>query len=96
MGTESKYLLSNLLLKSLEISVLLLYVLDLVPKILIWRKPLLWKLLNVFVVTLMVVQMPITFKGYLESGISLERLKVRVFSIGLSFLLLCEILSIRE
>ena len=96
MSNSGLYPIGNLFIKGLEISVILLYIVDLLPKILVWKKPLYWKMLNAVVVTLMVIQMPITLREYIEMGISLERLKLRIFSIGLSFLLLCEILSIRE
>ena len=86
----------NLMFKALEIIVLLLYTIDLLPKIFYWRKPLYWKLLNIFVVTFMVLQVPLTMIGYLESKHSIENLKMRICSIGLSFILLCEIMSIRE
>ena len=86
----------NILFKSFEILVLLLYTVDLLPKIFVWKKPLLWKLINIFVVTMMVIQVPLIMSGYIESGFSIATLKVRTFSIGLSFLFLLEILSIRE
>jgi hypothetical protein len=44
----------------------------------------------------MVVEVPLTMIGYIESGINVDYLKLRICSISLSFLLLVEILSIRE
>ncbi|KAL4467020.1 hypothetical protein ABPG74_010617 [Tetrahymena malaccensis] len=93
---ENQVHMINLVFKGLEISVMLLYTIDLLPKIFIWKKPLIWKILNVLVVTLMVVQVPLTMRQYQLHAFSTEHLKIRICSIGLSFLLLCEILSIRE
>jgi hypothetical protein len=75
---------------------MLLYILDLMPKIFVWKKPLYWKLINAILVTLMVAQLPLTMVGFIEQGVSINKLKIRICSICLSFLLLCEILSIRE
>lgn len=86
----------NLVFKGFEISLMLLYTIDLIPKLFIWKKPLLWKILNALVVTLMVIQVPLTMRHYQLHSFSTEHLKIRICSIGLSFLLLCEILSIRE
>jgi hypothetical protein len=55
MTTSGLYPLGVLFIKSLEISVIVLYIVDLLPKILVWKKPFLWKLLNASVVTLMVI-----------------------------------------
>ena len=54
----------------------------------------LWRMLNILVVTLMVTQLPATLIIY--DQYPTDYLKLRVFSISLSFVLLCEILSIRE
>ncbi|EAR97022.2 cytochrome b5-like heme/steroid-binding domain protein (macronuclear) [Tetrahymena thermophila SB210] len=93
---ENQVHMINLVFKGLEISVMLLYTIDLLPKIFIWKKPLTWKILNVLVVTLMVVQVPLTMRQYQLHAFSTDHLKIRICSIGLSFLLLCEIMSIRE
>jgi hypothetical protein len=45
-------------MKSLEISVILLYAIDLLPKILIWRQSWLWRMLNMLIVALMVAELP--------------------------------------
>ncbi|EGR30433.1 hypothetical protein IMG5_132170 [Ichthyophthirius multifiliis] len=95
-SSENQIQIANLIYKILEIVVQLLYTIDLLPKIFIWKKPLWWKSLNVLVVTLMVILVPFTIREYQLYGYSIERLKFRVCSIGLSFLLLCEIMSIRE
>ena len=42
-------------MKSLEILVILLYGVDLLPKIFLWRLSLIWRMINIFIVTLMVV-----------------------------------------
>jgi len=55
MSEENNLYLRNLILKGLEISVILLYAVDLLPKIFIWKKNPLWKLINAIVVTLMVI-----------------------------------------
>lgn len=96
MSESNSLLIRNVMFKALEIIVMLLYTIDLLPKIFYWRKPLYWKLLNIFVVTIMVLQVPLTMIGYLESKHSIENLKVRICSISLSFILMCEIMSIRE
>ena len=96
MSESNHLLIRNVMFKALEIIVMLLYTIDLLPKIFYWRKPLYWKLLNIFVVTIMVLQVPLTMIGYLESKHSIENLKVRICSISLSFILMCEIMSIRE
>eukprot|EP00331_Platyophrya_macrostoma_P025180 CAMPEP_0176452368 /NCGR_PEP_ID=MMETSP0127-20121128/28493_1 /TAXON_ID=938130 /ORGANISM="Platyophrya macrostoma, Strain WH" /LENGTH=634 /DNA_ID=CAMNT_0017840807 /DNA_START=67 /DNA_END=1971 /DNA_ORIENTATION=+ len=87
--------LRNIVFKSFEIQVILLYVIDLLPKIFVWKKSLLWKTINAVIVTIMVAQVPLTLIGYLAEG-DVMLLKVRTGSIGLSFLLLLEIMSIRE
>lgn len=86
----------QILMKSLEISVILLYVMDLLPKIFIWRQSWLWRMLNMVIVALMVSELPGTLIYYSERALPVDRLKLRVFSISLSFVVLCEILSIRE
>jgi hypothetical protein len=86
----------QLLMKSLEISVILLYAVDLVPKIFIWRQSLLWRMLNLVIVSLMVLQLPATLITFNEVAIPTDRVKLRMFSISLCFVILCEILSIRE
>lgn len=96
MSQSNQLLVRNALFKALEILVLLLYTIDLVPKIFYWNKPLYWKIINIFIVTIMVLQVPLTMIGYVESGISVEKLKIRISSIGLLFILMCEIMSIRE
>ena len=96
MSNSGDYNILTLLLKGLELSVNFLYFIDLIPKIFIWKKTLIWKLVNIFIITLMVIQLPITLRGYMSSNVGLEKLKVRAYSIGLSFLLLIEILSVRE
>lgn len=96
MSESNHLLIRNVMFKALEIIVMLLYTIDLLPKIFYWRKPLYWKLLNIFVVTIMVLQVPLTMIGYLESKHSVENLKMRICSISLSFILMCEIMSIRE
>lgn len=83
-------------MKSLEISVIMLYAIDLLPKIFIWRQSWLWRMLNILIVALMVAEMPGTLHHYTERALPVDRLKVRVFSISLSFVVLCEILSLRE
>lgn len=52
--------------------------------------------MNIFVVTIMVVQVSLTMVGFLESGKSEEQLKLRISSISLLFILMCEIMTIRE
>lgn len=86
----------NIAFKVFEITSILLYAIDLVPKIFVWRTWFIWKLVNIFVVTVMVIQVPLTMIGYLQSGENPDRLKWRVCSISLSFLLLCDVFSIRE
>jgi len=39
-----------------EILIMIFYLVELMPKILVWKKPLWWKALNAFLVTLMVLQ----------------------------------------
>eukprot|EP01017_Pseudomicrothorax_dubius_P033835 TRINITY_DN4570_c0_g1_i2.p1 TRINITY_DN4570_c0_g1~~TRINITY_DN4570_c0_g1_i2.p1 ORF type:complete len:631 (-),score=136.61 TRINITY_DN4570_c0_g1_i2:315-2207(-) len=84
--------------KVFEILILLTYTVDLLPKIFVWKKRMIWKLANIFIVTIMVAQVPLTMKSYLDraSGEQVDMLKWRLCSISLSFLLLFEILSIRE
>jgi hypothetical protein len=95
--TKSGFLdADNLLFKSFEILVILLYTVDLLPKIFVWKKSFLWKLFNILIITAMVIQVPLTMSGYMELGMSKEILKIRTLSIGVSLLLLLEILSIRE
>jgi len=96
MTSQDILLPSNLFFKSFEILALLLYTVDLLPKIFVWKKPFLWKLANILVISIMVLQIPLSLRGYLETGASLQLLKVRTLSIGLSFLLMLEIMSIRE
>jgi hypothetical protein len=86
----------SLLFKAFEILVLMLYVMDLVPKIFFWKKSMAWKLINIAVITMMVVQVPLTLRGYLDSGIGIEKLRIRTLSIQVSLLLTLEIYSIRE
>jgi len=93
---SSHYNILNLSLKCLELTVNFLYFMDLIPKIFVWKKPLIWKLVNICIITLMVIQLPLTYRGYMLSNVGILKLKVRAYSIGLSFLLLIEILSIRE
>lgn len=95
-ATEATLYSRNLLFKIFEITIIFLYTIDLVPKIFIWKKPFLWKLMNIAVVTMMVVQVPLTMRGYQESGMGYESLKIRTLSVGISLLLTLEIYSIRE
>lgn len=95
--TKSGFLdADNLLFKSFEILVILLYTVDLLPKIFVWKKSFFWKLFNIAIITAMVIQVPLTMSGYMQLGMSKEILKIRTLSIGVSLLLLLEILSIRE
>lgn len=87
--------LRNIIFKSFEIQVILLYIIDLLPKIFLWKKSLLWKTVNILIVTVMVFQVPLTLIGFLAEG-DMMLLRVRTCSIGLSFLLMLEIMSIRE
>eukprot|EP00743_Colponemidia_sp_Colp-15_P001945 GILK01002117.1.p1 GENE.GILK01002117.1~~GILK01002117.1.p1 ORF type:complete len:685 (+),score=76.20 GILK01002117.1:99-2057(+) len=96
LSDEGYLPLKNLVLKGIEISVLCLYALDLLPKISHWHRPLWWKIANVLVVTAMVAQVPLSFVGYLQLGVDRTSLGLRVTSMGLSFLLLCEIMTIKE
>jgi len=96
MSRADVILPSNILFKSFEILALLLYTVDLLPKIFVWKRHFLWKLVNIFIVTMMVLQIPLALKGYLEAGVSIDTLKIRTLSIGLSFLLMLESMSIRE
>mmetsp|Transcript_43563 Transcript_43563/g.60486 ORF Transcript_43563/g.60486 Transcript_43563/m.60486 type:complete len:236 (-) Transcript_43563:1045-1752(-) len=87
---------SNLLFKFFEILVMLLYTVDLLPKIFVWKKPLWWKAINICIVTVMVLQVPLTMYVYTESGISKDILKIRTLSLSISFMIVLEIFSIRE
>lgn len=42
------------------------------------------------------IQVPLSFVGYLQLGVDRTSLGLRVTSMGLSFLLLCEIMTIKE
>ena len=96
MTSADMLLPTNLLFKLFEILALLLYTVDLLPKIFVWKRPFLWKTMNILVVTVMVLQIPLSLRGYLEAGASIDTIKIRTLSIGLSFLLMLEIMSIRE
>jgi predicted heme/steroid binding protein len=52
--------LGSLILKFMEICILVFYFLDLLPKILFWKKHILWKALNALLVALMVAQLPMS------------------------------------
>lgn len=93
---SAEYLhIRQLLMKTLEISVILLYTVDLLPKIFIWRQHFLWKLANIVVLSLMMFHLPITIKAY-DKVAQPDTIKLRMFSFCLCFVLVCEILSIRE
>ncbi|KRX05139.1 Cytochrome b5-like heme/steroid binding domain [Pseudocohnilembus persalinus] len=96
MGENGEYNLHKLVFKGLEISLMLLYVVDLLPKIIVWKKPFWWKLTNTIIIAMMVLQVPLTMRELDNNENDMQRIKFRIFSIGLSFILLCEILSIRE
>mmetsp|Transcript_25938 Transcript_25938/g.22879 ORF Transcript_25938/g.22879 Transcript_25938/m.22879 type:complete len:206 (-) Transcript_25938:876-1493(-) len=87
---------TNLIFKSFEILVMLLYTVDLLPKIFVWKKPMWWKAINICIVTVMILQVPLTMYVYTESGMSIDILKIRTLSISISLLLVLEIFSIRE
>ena len=70
-----------------------LYLFDLLPKILLWKKPLIWKLTNALIVFLMVLQVPFSLMVF---DFDVTELKVRMASVSLSFLLLFEILQFRD
>jgi len=96
MSSQDTLLPNNLFFKAFEILALLLYTVDLLPKIFVWKKNSLWKFINIFIVTMMVLQIPLALKGYIEAGANINTLKFRTLSIGLSFLLMLESMSIRE
>ena len=83
----------KILNKILEVSVMAVYLFDLLPKILLWNKSMLWKLTNAFIVFLMALQVPLSLVVF---DFDVTEVKVRMASISLSFLLLFEILQIRE
>jgi hypothetical protein len=57
-----------------------------------------YKVANSFIIFLMMVQVPMSLLGYQQKigEFTEDQIKVRVFSIGLSFFLLFEILDMRD
>jgi len=54
--SDGSYLdINNLVLKLIEICIMMFYCVELMPKILIWKKPVWWKAINAVLVTLMVL-----------------------------------------
>ena len=62
------------------------------PKMFFWEIKSWWKVINVVVVATLVSTVPLSLNSFLEPG----QIKLRIFSIGISFLILCEILTKNE
>lgn len=82
------------LCKLFEIMAQVMYVFDLLPKIFNWKQPLMWRLVNLVVLLLIFIQVPLTLNFQQELLVHTQ--KLRLLSISVSFLLTCEIISLRE
>ena len=97
MSSSHTLTMRNAFFKIFEISTQLIYLIDLIPKIFCWRKPMAWKAINIIIIGLMVMQIPLAMMGQQsEKSIDYNLLKSRATSVSLSFMILLEINSIRE
>ncbi|CAD8184578.1 unnamed protein product [Paramecium pentaurelia] len=96
MLSEENLYLRQVLMKTLEISVIMLYAIDLLPKIFIWRQNVLWKFVNIVILSQMMFLLPVSIIAYDKIALPTDTMKLRIFSISFCFVIVCEILSIRE
>ncbi len=57
-----------------------------------WKIKYWWKVINVVIVGSLAATVPLSFNSMLDTGM----IKLRIFSIGISFLILCEIMTKNE
>ncbi len=78
--------------KNYELLILSFYIFDLLPKMFCWKLKYWWKVINVVIVGSLAATVPLSFNSMLDTGM----IKLRIFSIGISFLILCEIMTKNE
>ena len=88
--------LASIVTKLIEITVIAFYAFDVLPKIFVWKKPILWKLLNAVLITSIVVMIPMSIIGFQNVGLPYSRIKLKVMSLSLSLLLFIEIITGRD
>lgn len=96
MSIGARIDLVGLATKVIEITVLVFYIFDVLPKIFVWRKPLWWKLLNAILITSIVVMIPMSIVGFQNLGLPYSQIKLKVTSLSLSLLLFIEIVTKRD
>ena len=96
MSTGARIDLVGLPTKVIEVTVLVFYIFDVLPKIFVWRKPLWWKLLNAILITSIVVMVPMSIVGFQNLGLPYSQIKLKVTSLSLSLLLFIEIITGRD
>lgn len=82
--------------KFIEVTILVFYIFDVLPKIFIWRKPLWWKMLNAILITSIVIMIPMSIVGFQNLGLPYSQIKLKVTSLSLSLLLFIEIVTKRD
>lgn len=96
VSTDNKADIANIVTKVIELTVIIFYVCEIMPKIFYWRKPIVWKFLNGLLVTSIVIMIPISILDSQNLGIPYYQLKLKVMSLCLSLLLFMEIVSGRD
>lgn len=96
MSIGARIDLVNVITKIIEIIVIVFYSFDVLPKILYWRKPIWWKMLNALLISSIVVMIPMSIVGFQNLGIPYSQIKLKVMSLSLSLLLFIEIVTGRD
>ena len=96
MSIRAKVDISNLITKLVEVTVIAFYSLDVLPKILVWKKPVWWKCLNAILISSIVIMIPISIMGFQSMDLPYSQIKLKVMSLSLSLLLFIEIVTGRD
>jgi len=88
--------IANIITKIVEITVICFYAFEILPKIYLWKKPLIWKLLNAFLISSIVIMIPMSIVGFQNLGLPYSQIKLKVMSLSLSLLLFIEIVAGRD
>jgi len=93
---DNKIDIAGIVTKIIELTVIVFYSCEVLPKIFIWNKPLWWKFLNAILISAIVITLPMSIVGFQTFGIPYSEIKLKVMSLCLSLLLFMEIVSGRD
>lgn len=88
--------IAGIVTKIVELTVIVFYLCEVLPKIFIWKKPVWWKFINTILITSIVVMVPLSIVGGQTFGMPYSQIKLKVMSLCLSLLLFMEIVTGRD